>query len=122
MNKLQKALGINALFSGISGLTLTILHQWIARLFGVNNSTVFWIIGLALLFFAGTIVYEILKQRQWVVWWIIIQDFLWVIGSFVLLLIQPFAISQTGNMLILLVAVIVLFMGINQYRSLPKNE
>ncbi|GAL81643.1 hypothetical protein JCM19274_488 [Algibacter lectus] len=41
MNKLQKALKINALFSSISGIIMILLNQPIAKLFGTSNSTVF---------------------------------------------------------------------------------
>jgi hypothetical protein len=125
MNRLQKALQYNAIFSGVSGFLFILGHQWLANIFTLNNSSVFWIIGIALVFFAGTIFYEITKQRRWAVLWIIIQDFLWVIGSAILLIFNPFGISSTGNILIAIVALIVLAMGINQYKAIsnqPKND
>lgn len=70
MNKLQKALGFNALFSGLSGIVLIVFNKEIAGLFETTNTTVFWVIGLVLLFFASTIIYEIRKQRPVaVLWW-----------------------------------------------------
>ncbi len=120
MNNLQKALQYNAIFSGISGVLLILCHQWLAEIFALSNSTAFWVVGIALVFFAGTIVYEISKQRRWAVLWIITQDFLWVIGSLILLTINPFGISTTGNMMIGGVALIVLLMGLNQYKALNR--
>ncbi|MFD2567337.1 hypothetical protein [Pseudotenacibaculum haliotis] len=121
MNKLQKALKINALFSSISGAILILLNRQLANLFGTTNNTVFWIIGLALIYFAITIWYEIRKQRKLAVLWIIIQDYVWVLGSFVLLIANPFQITQTGNLIIGVVALIVLYMGINQMIGLKKT-
>ncbi|MEM8969660.1 MAG: SRPBCC family protein [Bacteroidota bacterium] len=122
MNQLQKSLRANALFSGISGITLITLSRSIAELFGTENNTVFWITGIALIVFSATIVYEIAKQRPLAILWIIVQDFLWVIGSIVLLVFNPFSISSTGMLIIGLVALIVLYMAINQASALGKVD
>ncbi len=121
MNRLQTALRLNAIFSGVSGLAMILFHSSLAELFALTNSTVFWVFGLALIFFAGTIVLEILKQRRLPIIWIIIQDFIWVIGSAILLIIKPFGISSMGNNLITTVAIIVLGMAINQLLALRKT-
>lgn len=121
MNKLQKALKANALFSSISGIIMILLNSQIAHLFGTNNNTVFWIVGLILIYFTITIWYEIKKQRKLAVLWIIIQDYTWVIGSFLLIIINPFQITQIGNFIIGIIALIVLCMGINQMIALKKT-
>lgn len=122
MNKLQKSLRLNAIFSGISGITLIVLNKQIANLFETTNKTVFWVIGITLLFFASTIIYEIKKQRPIAVLWIIIQDSLWVIGSIALIVFNPFEISKAGNSTIAIIAFIVLFMGINQSKALAQVD
>lgn len=122
MNKLQKSLLLNGLFSGTSGLTLILLNNQIASLFETNNSIVFVVIGFALLFFASTIIYETIKQRPIGVLWIVIQDYLWVAGSIIILIINPFQISTAGNLLITLIALIVLFMGIIQANALSELD
>ncbi|REE24698.1 hypothetical protein DFQ09_1032 [Winogradskyella pacifica] len=121
MNKLQKALKVNALFSSISGIIMILLNHQIANLFGTINNTVFWIVGLILIYFAITIWYEIRKQRRLAVLWIIIQDYAWVIGSLLLIIINPFQITQIGNLIIGIIALIVLYMGINQMIALKKT-
>lgn len=121
MNKLQKALKANALFSSISGIIIMLLNRQIANLFGTNNNTVFWIVGLILVYFAMTIWYEITKQRKIAVLWIIIQDYTWVLGSLILIVFNPFQITQIGNLIIGIIALIVLFMGINQMIALNKT-
>ncbi|WP_353779100.1 hypothetical protein [Winogradskyella sp. 3972H.M.0a.05] len=122
MNQLQKALTINAIFSGLSGVILVITSTYIAQLFKVENNTPFWIIGLALIFFSGTIVYEIKRLKPSGVLSIIIQDIIWVIGSIVLLMFQPFEISKTGNAIIAIIAFIVLLMAIHQAVALKKSS
>lgn len=121
MNKLQKALLTNAIFSGISGLLLIFLHPSIAELFETTNTAVFWGIGIALIYFASTIIYEYYKQRTLFVKIIIAQDLLWVVGSIVLLIWKPFEISFMGNVLIGVVALIVLFMATIQLMALTDN-
>jgi len=118
MNRLQNSLLLNAVFSGISGFTLILFHGSIARLFGTENSTVFWVIGALLLFFTLTIILEIMKQRPLAVLWIIAQDMIWVIGSIILIAINPFGITFAGNVIIAVVALIVLLMAVNQSRAM----
>ncbi|SEL52254.1 hypothetical protein SAMN04487910_2713 [Aquimarina amphilecti] len=121
MNKLQEALRINAIFSSLSGLIMILLNQKIAKLFGTSNNTIFWIIGLILIYFGSTIWYEIKKQRKPAVIWIIIQDYTWVLGSIILIIIDPFKITEAGNLIIGIIALIVLYMGINQMINLNKT-
>lgn len=122
MYQLQKTLQTNAIFSGISGMTLIFFHQRIAHLFEAKDNTVFWVVGLVLVFFASTILYEIRKQRSLAILWIITQDFLWVICSMLFLVFNPFLISQAGLIIIGIVALIVLYMGINQAIALGKID
>lgn len=121
MNKLQKALSINAIFSGISGLGLILFYKSIANLFGIEQNNIFWMIGAGLVFFALTIILEVKKQRRLAVLWIIIQDFIWVIGSAILLILHPFNISNSGNNTITIIAMIVFFMAINQSKALAQT-
>lgn len=64
MNKLQKALSVNAVFSGVSGIVFVIWNKPLSRLFNVAENSVFWIVGLGLFFFMLTIILEIKKQRN----------------------------------------------------------
>jgi hypothetical protein len=122
MNRLQISLLLNAVFSGISGFTLVLFKDSIARLFGTKNSTVFWVVGALLIFFTCTIILEIIKQRPLAVLWIIVQDSLWVIGSIILLVFNPFDITFAGNVIIAIVAVIVLAMALNQSKALTRLD
>lgn len=123
MNKLQIALLRNAVFSGLSGMLMVAFRSSIAEAFALPDSgTVFAVIGGLLLFFTATIILEIVKQRPRWVMWIVIQDFLWVAGSAVLLALRPFGISTVGNIAIAVVAAIVAFMGYTQYTALEEED
>jgi len=120
MNKLQKALIINAVFSGISGLGLILFHKSIANLFNIDQSNILWMIGIGLVFFALTILYEVKKQRRLAILWIIIQDFIWIICSAIILILQPFNLSSAGNNSIAIIALVVFFMAVNQSTALAQ--
>ena len=122
MKNLQKALGINAIFSGITGIGLILFYKSIAAEFNVEQSNIFWMIGIGLIFFALTILLEVIKQRKLAVLWIIIQDFVWVIASIFLLIFRSFNISNTGNTTISIVALVVFFMAINQSKALAQTN
>ncbi len=122
MNLLQKSLFFNALFSGLSGIILVAINKQMANLFDISNKSIFWIIGVALILFSVIIIYEIRRQNPLGVLAIIIQDYLWVLGSIILLIAQPFEVSKTGNSIIAMVAIVVLFMAINQAKALVKID
>lgn len=122
MNKLQKALKANTLFSSISGILMILLNRQIADVFETKNTTVFLIVGVILICFAVTIWYEINKQRKLAILWIIIQDFLWVLGSLILIIFNPFQITLIGNLIIGMIAIIVMYMGVNQTIALNKTN
>ena len=121
MNPLQNALKINALFSIISGVTIILFNRQIANLFGVSNQTIFIITGILLVFFSFTILYEIKRLRRLFVLWIIIQDCIWVVASLLLIIYNPYNVSFVGNVIIGVIAIIVLYMAINQYSKLRKQ-
>ena len=122
MNRLQKSLSVNAIFSVVSGIILIVFNKQIAHAFGTTNTKVFWVIGIVLIGFAGTIIFEIIKQRPVAVLWIIVQDYIWVIGSFLLIIINPFEITKAGNSSIAVIALLILFMGINQSKALAQVD
>lgn len=122
MNNLQKSLTANAVFSTLSALSLLIFTTRISVLFEIGEQWPFLIIGFGLLVFVATIIIEIKKQRKKAVYAIIIQDLLWVLGSIILLIIQPFGISKMGNILIAVVAFAVLIFAILQYKGIQELE
>ncbi|GGD04016.1 type II toxin-antitoxin system RatA family toxin [Hyunsoonleella pacifica] len=122
MNTLQKYLTANAAFSSLNGLLAIAFKQKLETIFDVEPSNFFMVLGVLLLYFAITLTVEIKKQRALAVLWIIIQDMLWVIGSVILLVWNPFDISTTGNLIIGIVAFIVLQLGIGQAKGLARID
>ena len=112
----------NLISSLLSGLALILFHVAFMNLFGVQNATIFWIVGIALLFFSGTIWIEIKRQNALAIFWIIIQDLIWVIVSFAILIWQPFEISNAGYLLIDFFAFLVLGFAIFQSIGLAQID
>lgn len=119
MTTLQNVLRINALSSGITGLGLAFLPRLFAYLFNVTDTAPFVGVGIFLVCFAiGVAVVSIatpLNARA--VLAIVVADGAWVIGSLLLVILQPFEISLLGNIMIGAVAAWVLLMAVLQFRG-----
>ncbi len=122
MNPLQRSLLFNAIFSGISGILLILFAPHIAKAFGVSDTRVFQFTGVALVIFTILIGYQIKWQNPLGVLFIISQDILWVVGSILLLLFQPFSITATGNGILTFVAAVVLWMAFNQAKAMARID
>ncbi len=119
---LQKSLLSNAIFSAASGLISLLFGDQLLNLFGLENQLIFIVLGVWLLFFAGTVFLEFKKLRPAFVRIITIQDLLWVLGSIYILALNPFEVSMAGLALIAIVALIVLGFAIGQYVELRTQS
>ena len=118
--KLKLALQANAAFSMLSGLGMLIFHSFIAQWMGITNAKVLLIIGLGLVLFSFSLIrtarqQPISKKQVHIIIW---QDWLWVIGSALIILTQSFGLLTSGYILIGIVAVIVADFAILQKRFL----
>lgn len=120
VRKLKYALLANAMFSTISGLILIFFNDQLARIMAVKIPAILLFIGIGLLFFAGSIIWlakhTAINQKR--VKMIIIQDWLWVIGSLLILIFQIFGLSRVGYAMILGVAIVVGIFAFLQQRYL----
>jgi len=122
MNSLQKHLTANAVFSTLCGIIVLVFQEKVEQIFNVEPSNFFLVLGTLLILFALSIVVEIKKQRAIPILWITIQDMLWVIGSVILMVWNPFNISIEGNIIIGIVAFFVLLFGFGQARGLSRID
>ena len=122
--KLKIALLSNAGFSIFNGLVLLFFYKPIAELMFIEQANLLFYLGIGLLLFAGSIYWiasrRVLNKR--LVTSIIIQDWLWIIGSVLILLFQLFGLSFLGYEIILIVALIVAIFAILQNRYLQRIE
>ena len=117
-NRLQLALKGNASFSSISGFLLIIFPDQVSNIMEQENPLVFSIIGIGLLLFVALILYTIKRKNTnyLLLKSIIIQDLIWVIASILLLLFDPFNISFSGKIIVSIVACIVFYFALLQYK------
>ncbi|MEE9363572.1 MAG: SRPBCC family protein [Cellulophaga sp.] len=120
MNILQIALLSNAIFSVSTGLFLLVFRNKVAQWFGQQNATVFLIIGFGLLYFSYSIFKELKNPEPEAVFYIIVQDLIWILLSMVILKIKPFNIAILGNQIITGIAVIVFLFSIGQSIGLAQ--
>ncbi|MDN5204556.1 hypothetical protein QQ008_24400 [Fulvivirgaceae bacterium BMA10] len=122
--KLRNVLKFNATFSTVSGVILILLHKTVASWMNAGNSLVLMYIGIALLLFAGSLFMTAHKKELSIkqVKFIILQDWLWVIGSFIIIALQAFQLNTQAYILIAIVALIVALFAMGQRKFLKEME
>jgi len=124
MKILRFALIFNSAFSFATGLTLALQGYAIAEIFGVDETPVFTLLGIGLLAFSIA-VFAVSRQKPvqtLAVLVIIILDLVWVLSSIPLLLLNPFEFTQTGNIIVGAVALVVFLAALMQSTGLSKVD
>lgn len=122
MNKLKKYLIINSIFSGFSGLIMMFFSKKMNFIFNINNSLTFPLIGTCLALFS-IYVYVVWKKyysNKLLINIISLLDLIWVIGSVIIIVTDPFHISKFGNIIIGIVAVWISFLCYQQFSNCTK--
>ena len=121
---LKSILLANALFSGISGLILAVFYEKMAVAIDLKTASALVVVGIALLVFSLFLFWLRSKDKppKALIISVIIQDALWVLGSAIVLLVQPFGLNAAGHGLIAAVAVVVLLFAVLQWKNRPAGE
>lgn len=117
VSSLKTVLLANGLFSGSSGLVLALFPGWIGALLGYQFSTIYVVIGVVLLVYAGQLFVQLRSKRihkLWL-WWFILADLIWVAGSIVILWGDLFISTSFGRWLVAIVAGVVGLFALLQY-------
>ena len=121
---LRNALRGNSLFSTLSGVSFVLAAGQIAEFLGVSPDAAVLIalIGVGLLGFATILFWNAARQTMDLTLAIaaIAGDVLWVLGSFVLLLVDPFGFTTAGHWAILIIADAVAVFAILQFVGLRR--
>jgi hypothetical protein len=119
---LRNVLFLNGISSGATGVLLAVFAGTFASWFGVATPTPFVEVGLFLVAFAALVIVVALRQPPvpGLVRLIIVLDVSWVLVSILVVVLQPFALSLVGNLLILGVAAWVAAMAGLQRRGLRQ--
>lgn len=118
--RLRKVLKTNAIFSASSGVLL-LTYRGLATVMNANATTLM-VVGGGLLIFAFIIwliaVKKEIQHKQ--VWSIIIQDWIWVLASFAVIIFQIWSLSTLGYWLIGATALIVMVFALAQSKYLKR--
>ena len=98
---------------------MLIISSKLNDLFNIDNAYVFPIIGANLLVFSAFVLFVAKKQlaNKTLVNIITTLDFLWVLGSIVIVGFGIFNISKVGNIFISIVAVWIAFLAYQQFKN-----
>lgn len=120
--KLKQILLFNAVFSTTSGTVLILFSNPIAAIFSLKTGLPLQLIGTALLAFVFQLIWTRSKFPipPFAVKGIIFQDLIWVLGSLILIIWNPFLISTLGLWIISIIAIIVFMFAWLQWKYL-KN-
>ena len=122
-NFLKYAIRGNALFSGISGLTLALLARGVSVLTGIQPPLAITITGLILIGYAAWL-WRLTNQPAIPpasAWLVIALDVLWVVGSVLAILAGWSPLSQTGKWLVAILADVVGLFAVLQYLGLRRR-
>jgi hypothetical protein len=114
---LQNVLRVNAASSGATGILLIMFSDKTKELFDASIAWPFFEVGIFLIAFASIVFYVSNSKpiTQLGIRIVLTLDSLWVAGSLVLIVIDPFNISFVGNALIGAVALWVALMVYLQF-------
>lgn len=120
---LRRALLANAIFSTVSGLLMAVQPALVGDWLGLDGGAlVLRSLGGGLILFAATLIYIATRPRvaTWQALLASAADFLWVVGSLVLLLISPQLFAPGGKALVLAVAGAVFLFGVWQIWAIDR--
>ena len=121
---LKTVLYENSAFSLINGLIMLALPGTVAEYMGVESKMAFSVLGILLLVWAVDVFWVARRNPLNLMYarLVIGGDILWVIGSAVVLLLNLFDFSTTGNWVTLIVADIVMIFAIAQYIGVRRLQ
>ncbi|MGH1366762.1 MAG: hypothetical protein ACRBF0_24600 [Calditrichia bacterium] len=121
---LRNVLKTNAGFSLMSGLAMTFMAEQVAGWLGIAPHIAVPIVGIGLILFAASVYFTATRDPlpAGQVKFIIIQDWLWVAGSALVILLNPFGFSSAGLWITGIVALIVMMFAIGQKNWLKASS
>ncbi len=110
---LRSALLTNAVFSLSSALLMIFQPSLVGNWLGISAPLILQAVGVGLVIFAVDLFHQATRHRiaTWRALYASVADFLWVIGTFILLVLFPSTLSLTGVALVISVALAVFLFG-----------
>ena len=119
---LKMALLANAVFSTLSGLTFIVAGQVVANLVGIGLPIVYQLIGVGLLGFAAYVAWTATRHsiNTYAALQISLADFVWVLGTVVVIMVMFQSLNSSGIVALLSVASIVLVFALLQLKGIAQ--
>jgi hypothetical protein len=117
---LKKALTGNALFSVISGVAILIANRWLVKFLGLPDKVSLVLLGISLIVYAVLLWLNARKAQIKITgaWVAIVMDFVWVVGSYALIVVVPFSVG--GKWVVAVVAELVLAFAVLQWMGVRR--
>jgi hypothetical protein len=117
---LRKALTGNAVFSIVSGMAILSANRWLVKFLGLPDRVSLAILGVSLITYAAILWVNARRPKIKIAdaWVAVVMDAVWVIGSYMLMLVIPF--STGGKWVVALVAELVLAFAIMQWLGIRR--
>ena len=119
---LRKTLMANAVFTTLCGLVFVFASGALSALIGAVGGTELLVVGVILLFYAADLARTAFGQTipRGRVYYFVVMDLLWVIGSAVALWGFAVPFTPAGRWIVLLIADVVGLFGVLQYLGLRR--
>ena len=117
---LRKALTGNAAFSVVSGVAILLANRWLVKFLGLPDNVSLALLGISLVVYALLLWLNAQKAKIKITgaWVAIVMDVVWVIGSYVLIVVVPFSVG--GKWVVALVAELVLAFAVLQWMGVRR--
>ena len=117
---LRKALTGNAAFSIVSGIAILFANRWLVKFLGLPSTVSLAILGVSLIMYAAILSVNAGRPKIKITeaWVALVMDAVWVVGSYMLILVIPF--STGGKWVVALVAELVLAFAILQWLGIRR--
>lgn len=119
MKELKIYLKINSIFSLACGISMVVFFNELNAVFNIQNQYVFPVIGISLIafsFFVGYVSYKYFSNRI-LATIISLLDALWVLGSLVIIILGLFDLSNSGYIIMGIVAAWIAFLAYKQVQN-----
>lgn len=119
---LRTALRGNGIFSALSGVVLVVASRPLAEWLGVSSAAALLALGIILLLYAVDLFWITTWENLSLpfAWFAIIMDALWVLGSVILLVMDPLGLTVAGKWTIGLIAELVALFAIAQWLGVRR--
>lgn len=118
--RLHQAIKINSIYSALNGITAIFFAEPIANFMGIIDPLAITLVGIALLLFCillvGILRTEVINIR--LARYVIVLDWLWVVGSLILIVFNPYNITSGGLFLIGITALMVGLLAMLQTKAI----